>query len=84
MSFKIKVDDTIEQYSIYGEAPNGSLIVGLTDYGADKIYQYLMDGKDVKCIIAIGSTKYNYTIISSGFSDAWNSPDEYAAPTGPL
>ena len=76
MILKYKVDDKVEQYTLIGTEPNGNLILGLADYGGDKLYQHLMDGKDVKCIITIDNSKYNFTIMSAGFAEAWNSPDK--------
>lgn len=70
MTFKMKVNDKIEQYGITGKAPNGDLYIGLHDNGGDVIHDYLYYGNDIRCIVTIDSSQYNFTIYSSGFADA--------------
>lgn len=63
---KTKVGDQISEYSLLGVAPNSDLILGtdnVTD--GDEVYSALCNGKDVRCIITIGSSQYNFTIYSS-------------------
>lgn len=67
---KIKVDDTIEEYTLTGVAPNGDLRLGEDKIGNNPIYDYLYDGKDVRCVIYIGNSKYNFTVESNGFVNA--------------
>ena len=66
-TLKIKIDDTIYEFPIYGTSPNGVLAVGVDDYdyGADFILGMLYIGKDLRCIINIGSSQYRFNIKSS-------------------
>lgn len=70
MSFKMKVNDKIEEYGITGTAPNGDLYIGLADKGGDVIHDYLYYGNDIRCIVYIDNSQYNFTIYSSGFANA--------------
>lgn len=70
LTLKIKVDDNIEEYALTGVAPNGDLRLGEDEIGNNPVYNYLYDGKDVRCVIYIGNSKYNFTIESDGFVDA--------------
>ncbi|MBR3752544.1 MAG: hypothetical protein IKK50_05370 [Ruminiclostridium sp.] len=63
---KTKVGDKISEYSLLGVAPNSDLVLGtdnVTD--GDEVYASLCNGNDVRCIITIGSSQYNFTIYSS-------------------
>ena len=63
----VKVDNEIEEYSLVGDSPNGDL--RLVDE-ANKFYNYLYDGEDLRCIINIGSSEYHFDLISGNFADA--------------
>jgi len=66
LSLKIKIDDQIIEFSnFYGAPPNSDLM--LVD-NQKTIYEALYNGTDVKCIIYIGSTKYNFTLNSREFN----------------
>lgn len=67
MSMDVKVGDNITSYGITGDAPKGDLYVGLKDHGGDDIFNDLYAGKDVRTIVKIDSSQYNFTIKSSGF-----------------
>ena len=69
MSMKVKVDDKISEFKITGTAPNGDIYLGLYDNGGDYVHDSLYYGKDVRCIIYIDNSQYNFTIPSSGFAD---------------
>ena len=56
---------------MFGTAPNGDLYLGaLNDEDGNWFVDTLCGGNDIKCVIYIGSSKYNFTISSNGFSDA--------------
>ncbi len=106
---KMKANDTITEFALYGAEPNGDLAIsdlayytanvstaakqaetmdpiqGLNylnsyyydtsvdyeDSGSQHLYQYLNDEKtDVRCIIEIDNSKYNFTIPYEGFEEA--------------
>ena len=64
--FKMKKDDKITTMNLNGESPNGTLYLGTEDYtwSGDLVFNELLNGNDVRCIIEIGSSQYNFTIIS--------------------
>lgn len=65
---KVKIGDTISEYPLTGEAPNGDLY--LLDYYGDRLFNLLYDGcEDIRCIITIGSSQYNLTIEYGNFAD---------------
>ena len=66
LSLKIKIDEQIIEFqNVYGAPPNSDLM--LVD-NQKTIYDALYKGTDVKCIIYIGSTKYNFTLNSKEFN----------------
>lgn len=72
ITLKIKMGDKIKEYSLFGVAPNGDLFLGLDkesdcDYFVDSLYL----GKDMRCIITIGSSQYNFNISSEGFAEVF-------------
>lgn len=68
---KTKVGDEVKEFNLFGTAPNGDLYLGaLNDEDGNWFVDTLCGGNDIKCVIYIGSSKYNFTISSNGFSDA--------------
>lgn len=63
-------DGAIHEGMLFGTAPNGDLFLtrGRTENWmlADNLYDSLCNGEDVRCIIEIGSSKYNFTIHGDG------------------
>ena len=68
---KTKVDDVVSEYDLLGAPPNGNLFFELKDsnLSGDILFNELYEGKDIRCIIYIGSSQYNFTIESTGFSE---------------
>lgn len=70
---KTKINDAISEYKLDGEAPDGNLYLGINpemtggETGADALLNTLYNGNDVRCIIEINSSQYNFTIESVGF-----------------
>lgn len=70
---KTKDVGDISEYKLDGEAPDSNLYLGINpdstggNTGADNILSSLYQGNDVRCIIEIGSSTYNFTIESKGF-----------------
>lgn len=71
LSMKVKIGDTITDLTLTGEAPNGSLFLGISafDYAADYLFDELYLGLDLRCIIYIGSSQYNFTIACDNFTE---------------
>ena len=69
LTLKTKVGDTITSYKLEGVAPNGFLFLGRTNTDGNDIFNTLFDGNDIRCIIYIDNSKYNFTISSSGFRE---------------
>ena len=68
--FKIKLNEEIITMNLSGDAPNGTLYLGTEDYGwsGDLVFNELLNGNDVRCIITIGSSEYNFMLESSNFA----------------
>lgn len=65
---KVKIGDTISEYPLTGEAPNSDLY--LLDYYGDQLFSLLYHRyEDIRCIITIGSSQYNFTIKYGNFAD---------------
>ncbi len=67
ISVKIKVDESIiEFHPVFNTPPNGDLMIYDSN---DTLYAQLYNGKDVKCVVTIDSSKYNFTIPGANFKD---------------
>lgn len=70
ISMKVKfANDNTSEYTVYGSAPNGPIILGATSDDGDGIFNELASGNDVKCVIYIDNSKYNFTLSSNGFRE---------------
>ena len=78
LTLKIKVGDTIYEQALYGTAPDSDLYIY---NGANwpleapcymPMYEALVRGQDVRCIIQIGDDKYSFTISGKDFADQAN------------
>ena len=66
LELKYKSDQVTYDATLKGTAPNGDLrIVKADDY--EQMRKLLSNGKDLKVVIYIDNSKYNFTISSSGF-----------------
>lgn len=67
--FKTKINEEIITMDLDGTEPNGTLYLGSQDYSynGDIIFNELFKGNDVRCIINIGSSEYNFTLNSDNF-----------------
>lgn len=70
ITFKMKVGDEIIEDTMTGNPPNESVCLGVSEYswGGDFLYNALYEGEDVRCIITIGSSEYNFTVTSDNFA----------------
>lgn len=68
MAVKTKIGENIYEYKeILSNPPNG--LIGVYDTW-ETLYTALYTGTDVRCIIEIESSQYNFTIMSADFADA--------------
>lgn len=69
---KTKVGNEKKEYTLFGSAPNGDVAFNpMEDAGAaDNFYATLYSGQDIKCIITIGSSQYNFTVESNNLVEA--------------
>ena len=68
--FKMKIGEEIITMDLDGEHPNGTLYLSAENYAweGDLLFNELLKGNDVRCIINIGSSEYNFTLISDNFT----------------
>lgn len=64
---KTKIGDTIKEYELTGTVPNGTLFT--TGYVGWDFVNILSYSSDIRCVIQIGGSKYNFTIEREGFYD---------------
>lgn len=72
-TFKIKVGDQVMEYPITGTAPTGDFQVLLNNGTPQEfrpISNFLIHDMDVRCILYLGSSQYNFTLESDGFLEA--------------
>lgn len=73
---KTKIDNEIETYELSGTPPTSNLYLDsfqigpAQPYSNERLYDVLCTGKDIRCIITIGSSQYNFTIGSENIVDA--------------
>lgn len=81
LTLKVKIGDTIYEYTLTGESPNGSLFLSNSeyDYSADTLFNVLYAGEDLRCILYIGSSQYNFVIESGNFAQICDANDFPAA-----
>lgn len=67
---KTKVGDTISEYQLTGTSPNGDLLLGIEEYNyaGDEFFRTLYEGNDIRCIIYIGNSQYNFTVECGNFT----------------
>ena len=76
LSIKYKIDDEVFDYQLSGTAPTSKLAMevvssgSLTPDNTEYFFQQLCRGKDIKCIISIGHSRYNFTIKGDGIVKA--------------
>ena len=76
ISIKCKVDEYVFDDTLLGEAPNGYLILPSNNNSYKKIYDYLIEGKEVRTVIYIDNSKYSFDISGNGFKDALSEQDD--------
>lgn len=69
ITLKTKIDETVDEYYLSGEVPTGNLYLSPDDYEfeASKLFYELYSGNDIKCLISIGNSQYNFTLESGNF-----------------
>ena len=72
---KTKIEDTVSEYSLGGMAPNSDVFLSPDD--GDVLFNALYEGKDIKCVIYIGYSQYNFTILNDGFLKTFETREEY-------
>ena len=82
-TFKIKLNDEIITMNLTGSPPNDTLYLGSEDYGwsADLVFNELLKGNDVRCIVNLGSSEYNFTLNSNNFTSLCNKNNIQAGAT---
>ena len=70
ITLKCKVDDYVFEDMLIGNPPNGDLILSNGNAGYKKIFKYLDEGKEIRTVIYIDNSKYNFTISGNGFAEA--------------
>lgn len=69
-TFKMKINDEIIPINLTGSSPNDTLYLENNTNGwtGDILFNELLKGNDIRCIINIGNSEYNFTIKSGNFS----------------
>lgn len=76
ISIKCKVDEYVFDDTLLGDAPNGYLILPSNNKSYKKIYDYLIEGKEIRTVIYIDNSKYSFAISGNGFKDALSEQDD--------
>ena len=73
-TFKMKINDEVITMDLDGLSPNGTLYLSGKNYEweGDLLFNELFKGNDVKCIINIGHSEYNFTLTSDNFISVCN------------
>lgn len=76
ISIKCKVDEYVFDDTLLGDAPNGYLILPSNNKSYKKIYDYLIEGKEIRTVIYINNSKYSFVISGNGFKDVLSEQDD--------
>ena len=76
ISIKCKVDEYVFDDTLLGDAPNGYLILPSNNNSYKKIYDYLIEGKEIRTVIYIDNSKYSFVISGNGFKDVLSEQDD--------
>ncbi len=76
ISIKCKVDEYVFDDTLLGDAPNGYLILPSNNKSYKKIYDYLIEGKEIRTVIYIDNSKYSFAISGNGFKDVLSEQDD--------
>lgn len=73
------VPNEVKTTKLVGLAPNGDLMFKQDDFTVGDLLHTLLakDAPEVRCIITIGNSKYNFTIPSAGFRDSYQAMYDY-------
>ena len=66
-TLKVKIGDVISQFPLQSVSGNPGLGLGIDtfDYGGDWLLGQLYMGQDLRCIINVGTSQYNFTVESA-------------------
>lgn len=70
ISIKCKVGEYVFEDTPVGDAPNGELILSESNKSYKKFYDYLEKGEEIRIVIYIDNSKYNFSISGYGFRSA--------------
>ncbi len=76
---KIKDGDDIYEYDLYGTPPSGDMLImfgGWEKY--HRIWNQLLEGRDLRCIIYLDDMKYSFTVPAKGFAETCEPVNENA------
>lgn len=77
---KTKVKDTISEYELHGTSPNGALF--LLEDASYFFTKFYTDKEDIRCIVEIGSSQYNFDIEYGNFETACD--EAFNIPSGDI
>ncbi len=69
ITVKCKVEDYTFEDILIGTPPNGDLVLSSSSAGYKNLYRYLGEGKEIRTVIYIDNSKYNFTISGKGFKE---------------
>lgn len=74
MELKTKIGDTVDSYELCGSITSADICVKYTENNtkpnyAEVIAKQLVDGNDIRCVVKIGASKYNFTLESGNIKD---------------
>ena len=66
---KIKVGsiNTVYEYGLLGEEPNGNVYV--SGSSGEDIVKYLYEGNDIRCVLNLGSSKYSFALEAGNIAE---------------
>lgn len=73
---KTRIDGNDNEYILIGQPPNGLLMINPMEDTSIEFFNALYDGKEISCIIDIGSSKYRFTIDGTDFAKLYDELQE--------
>ncbi len=67
MKIKVGSINTVYEYGLLGEEPNGNVYV--SGSSGEDIVKYLYEGNDIRCVLNLGSSKYSFALEAGNIAE---------------
>ena len=73
MKIKVGSINTVYEYGLLGEEPNGNVYV--SGSSGEDIVKCLYEGNDIRCVLNLGSSKYSFALEAGNIAELIDEAD---------